>query len=95
MVGLATALAAPALLSAQSTSDRPVSFGVSGGLSLPMGDLGKGASSGFVVAGHVYFKPASIEAVRFRGDVSFDKWGAKNGVDASQQSLGFIPPVRL
>jgi opacity protein-like surface antigen len=91
VAGLAAIVAAPALLSAQSTSDKPLSFGISGGLSQPLGDLSDAASSGFVVAGHVFFKPASIQALRFRGDVSFDKWGAKDGVssvDASFQSIG-------
>jgi hypothetical protein len=93
MVGLAAAVAAPALLSAQAMSDKPLSFGVSGGLSMPMGDLGDGLSSGFVVAGHVYFKPASFNALRFRGDVSYDKWGAKNGnstANADFRSLGVV-----
>jgi opacity protein-like surface antigen len=93
MVGLAAALAAPALLSAQSNT-RPISFGVSGGLSMPMGDLGDAADAGFVVAGHVYLAPRSLTAIRFRGDVAYDKWGAKEadevGVDADFRSLSFV-----
>jgi opacity protein-like surface antigen len=92
LVGVAAALAAPALLSAQSASaDKPVSFGVSGGLSMPMGDLGNDANSGYTVAGHVFFKPATINAVRFRGDVAYDKWAVKeSGGDANLRSLSFV-----
>lgn len=91
--GLVAALAAPSILSAQASNDKPISFGVSGGLSLPMGDLSDGASSGFVVAGHVFFKPAAIKALRFRGDVAYDKWGAKEAFDefdADFRSLSFV-----
>lgn len=94
--GVAVALAAPVALQAQATSssDKPVSFGISGGASLPMGDLSDAAETGFVVAGHVYLKPSSFKSLRFRGDVSYDKWGVKGadelGVDADARSLGFM-----
>ena len=64
--------------------------GLSGGLSMPTGDLGDRADAGYVIAGHVYYKPASIQALRFRGDVSFDRWSIKNadeGADASTRSV--------
>ena len=72
LFGVALSLAVPAALSAQGTA-RPVSLGLSGGLSMPTGDLGDGADAGYVIAGHVYYKPATIQALRFRGDVSFDR----------------------
>jgi len=90
MFGLAAALAAPAALSAQASSDRPVSFGISGGLSLPMGDLGDAVESGYTAAGHIFFKPASFNALSFRGDVSYDRWTTKVSDDANVQSLGFV-----
>jgi opacity protein-like surface antigen len=86
-LGLIAAIAAPAALSAQS-SDKPISLGVSGGLSLPMGDFGEGLNSGFNVTGHVYFKPASLQSIRLRGDVSFDRFSV-DGFDANVRSLGF------
>jgi opacity protein-like surface antigen len=86
-LGLIAAIAAPAALSAQS-SDKPISLGVSGGLSLPMGDFGEGLSSGFNVTGHVYFKPASLKSIRLRGDVSFDRFTADGNSDFSFRSLG-------
>jgi Outer membrane protein beta-barrel domain len=91
-IALAALLAAPVALSAQTS--KPVSFGVSGGLSVPTGELGDFAESGFVVAGHVFLKPASFKSVRFRGDVSFDKWNVKDGdfagLDVEARSLGFV-----
>ncbi|WP_411279009.1 outer membrane protein [Gemmatimonas sp.] len=92
LLSVALSLAVPAVSSAQAT-ERPVSFGLSGGLSLPTGDLGDRADAGFVIAGHVYYKPASIQALRFRGDVSFDRWSIKNadaGADASTRSVGVV-----
>ncbi len=83
---LIAASAAPAVLSAQTT-DQPVSFGVSGGLSLPMGDLGDVAKSGYNITGHAYFKPASLSSVRLRGDVSFDRFDYE-GADATTRLLG-------
>ncbi|QJR36677.1 outer membrane beta-barrel protein [Gemmatimonas groenlandica] len=89
---VALSLAVPALLSAQSAA-RPVSFGLSGGVSLPSGDLGDAADAGYVIAGHVYYKPTTIQALRFRGDVSFDRWAIKNtlaGADASTRNVGIV-----
>lgn len=91
MIGLAAAIAAPTLLAAQSSSNsKPISFGISGGASLPMGDLGDAAESGFVVAGHVFLKPSSMTNARFRGDVGYDKWGSKGSSNADLRSLSFV-----
>ncbi len=89
LFGLALSLAVPAALSAQSAA-RPVSFGLSGGISLPTSD---GADAGYVIAGHVYYKPASIQALRFRADVSMDRWSIKTaevGADVSTRSVGVV-----
>ncbi|MBL0938991.1 MAG: outer membrane beta-barrel protein [Gemmatimonadaceae bacterium] len=88
-LGLVAALAAPAALTAQA-AEKTVGIGVSGGLSLPMGDLGEGAESGFNVTGHLYLKPAALKAFRLRGDVSYDKWNAKGVDGASVSALGFV-----
>jgi hypothetical protein len=86
-VGLAAFLALPVVASAQDTP-RPVSFGVSGGLSLPIGDLGDGYEMGFNVTGHVMLRPASFTNLSFRGDVNFDRFGAKNVDDVNFRFLG-------
>jgi len=82
LIGLAALVALPVMASAQET--RPFSFGVSGGLALPIGDFGDGYDSGFDVTGHVMFKPASFTNLGFRGDVNFDRFGSKllNGINS-------------
>jgi len=92
LLGVVVSLAVPAVSSAQDMA-RPISLGLSGGLSMPTGDLGDRADAGYVLAGHVYYKPASIQALRFRGDVSFDRWSVKNAdasADASTRSVGVL-----
>lgn len=89
LLGLTAALAMPAVLTAQASSDKPVSFGVSGGLSLPVGDFGDGLSSGYAVAGHVFLKPAAVRALRFRGDLSYDRWDIE-GTNASFRSVAGV-----
>ena len=75
LAGIAGALAlVPALASAQDA--RPISVGVMGGLSLPIGDLGDGFDSGYNITGNVYFRPAA-SSLTFRADLGYDSFGAK------------------
>jgi len=83
---LTALLLTPAMVTAQSSA---VGFGVSGGLSVPTGDLGDAVDAGYSIAGHVFLKPASMKSVRFRGDVSYSGFDYKN-IDASYRSLGFV-----
>ena len=76
----------PALVTAQSSA---VGFGLSGGLSVPTGDLGDDVDAGYSLAGHVFLKPASTKNLRFRGDLSYSGFDYKN-IDASYRSLGFV-----
>lgn len=85
-VAAAALVVAPAMLSAQSSA---VGFGVSGGLSVPTGDLGDAVDAGYSIAGHVFLKPASTKNLRFRGDVSYDAFDYKN-FNTSLRSLGFV-----
>ncbi|MCA2985730.1 outer membrane beta-barrel protein [Gemmatimonas sp.] len=91
---LIAAVMGPATLGAQST-DRSVSVGVSGGLSLPMGDLGDVANSGYNLTGHLFFKPAALQSVRLRADVSVDQWDYKDVVvyKGSTRAIGFVGNV--
>jgi hypothetical protein len=89
IVGLGVLLAMPVAVQAQTT--RSVSVGVSGGLSLPMGDLGDAVESGYNVTGHLYYVPTTMK-LGFRGDVGYDKWegkGASATVDAKLGILSF------
>ncbi len=93
MMGLAILIALPGIARGQAA--RTVSIGATGGLSLPLGDVANSAESGYSVAGHIFFKPASKDRLVFRGDVSYDRWGAKpaagnNVLKASLTSLGFV-----
>jgi Outer membrane protein beta-barrel domain len=75
---------------AQAQSTRTVSVGVSGGMSVPMGDLSDSFDAGYNVAGHVYFKPSTMK-LALRGDVSYDSWkgkGSNSVVDAKLSALG-------
>ena len=71
-----------------ATAQKSLSFGVSGGLSAPIGSLGDYASSGYDITGHVFFAPQSNKTLGLRGDVSYDSWNAKGG-GATLRSLGF------
>ncbi len=75
IVGLVSFLALPLAVHAQD--DKSVSFGASGGLSLPLGDFADLANSGYTVAGHIFLKPSGMAKLGFRGDVAYDSWGAK------------------
>ncbi|HYW30459.1 MAG TPA: outer membrane beta-barrel protein [Gemmatimonas sp.] len=77
LFGLAALVALPAAVSAQE-STRPVSFGVSGGLSLPVGDFGEGSDAGFNGTAHLMFKPASFTNLSLRADLGYDRFAVKN-----------------
>ena len=81
---LAAVVAAPA--SAQSATElRTVRFGVQGGLSMPMGDFGDAANTGFIVGGLVDVRPASLPfGLRF--NVDYQRWGTDIDVDLSSIS---------
>ena len=85
-VAVAALMMTPAMVSAQSSS---VGFGLSGGLSIPTGDLGDAVDAGYSIAGHVFLKSSSMKSLRFRGDVSYNGFDYKN-IDASYRSLGFV-----
>jgi len=77
----------PVMVSAQSSA---VGFGVSGGLSVPTGDLSDVVDAGYTIAGHIFLKPASMTSLRFRGDVSLDSYSFKGNTNGDFRSLGFV-----
>ena len=85
--GIVSLLAAPFVLPAQTT--RTISLGISGGLSLPMGNLSDNVDAGYNGTGHLYFKPSTMK-LALRGDVGYDSWKAKSSVvNANFSSLSF------
>ena len=87
-LSVAVLVAVPTVLAAQQNT-RAIQIGASGGLSLPMGSLGDGAKSGYVIAGHVYYQPSGFKSLGYRADVSLDKWSSKvAGIDL--RSLGVV-----
>jgi len=85
-LGIVSALLLP--LVAQSQGARTISIGASGGLSLPIGDLGKGTDPGYTVAGHLFFRPASLNKAQIRADVSYDSWKFSALSSVTRTSLG-------
>lgn len=87
LLGLAGALA---LLTgvAGAQDSKPVSFGVMGGLSMPMGNLGDFYDSGYNITGNVYFTP-SASRFMIRGDVGYDSFGGQSiaGVGSADLSV--------
>ncbi len=61
----AIAAAAPV---AQAQQKGPATFGISGGLTVPIGDLGDTQGAGFNVQGHAMLKPSSVPFA-LRGDL--------------------------
>lgn len=86
-VAVAALMMTPAMVSAQSSA---VGFGVSGGLSVPTGNLGDDVDAGYSIAGHVFLKPSSMKSLRFRGDVSYDRFSYKSTIAGDYSSLGFV-----
>lgn len=73
----------------------PVSFGISAGLALPMGDFGDVVNAGFNINGLVRYTPTTLP-ITFRGELLFQHFGAKDdGVDAggSSQVIAVVPSV--
>lgn len=100
LVGIAALAAAlPSVTSAQATSSKPISVGVTAGASLPIGDFGDGYETGFTVGGHVLLAPSSMSMLAFRGDVTYDRWKAKGGllsaVDGNLSNIGVMGNVIL
>lgn len=87
VVSFACALVLPHMAAAQSAATRPLTLGLSGGLSIPSGDFADGLESGFNVTAHVNFRPAMWTSARFRGDVSFDRWDVEAS-DITTRSIG-------
>jgi hypothetical protein len=94
-------MAAAAVLLASTVAGSPLSaqrnkttyMGISAGASLPSGDLANTASSGYNVAGHLYFNPSKTSRIGTRFDLGYDNWSPKNNADATLRSLAVVANV--
>jgi len=97
LVGIAACAVVPAVSQAQTSTTRPVSFGVTAGASVPVGDFGDAADLGFTVGAHVLLAPSKMPALAFRGDVTYDRWALKGIgsalVDGNASTLGVMGNV--
>ncbi len=77
----------PAVVGAQDS--KPISVGVMGGLSLPMGDLSDAVESGYNITGNVYFRPGASR-LTFRGDVGYESFGGKGSSSVAGYDLNVL-----
>lgn len=59
-----------------TSATKPFSLGISGGASIPTGDLSDYTNTGYNVGGHVALGTPALP-ISFRGDVNYDNFGAK------------------
>ena len=99
LVGIAVCAALPVVSQAQTSTARPISFGVMGGASVPVGDFGDGADLGFTLGAHLLLAPTSMPALGFRVDATYDRWALKgvgaSVVDGNSSTLGLMGNVIL
>jgi opacity protein-like surface antigen len=87
LVGVAAAVALMAG-AANAQDVKPFSFGISGGLSVPTGDFGKGVKSGYNASGLFEVQPAGFPvALRLEGQ--FQQFDAKAG-NGNLRTLGAL-----
>jgi opacity protein-like surface antigen len=74
----AIAVSSAAVAGAQgvTSATKPFSLGISGGASIPTGDLSDFANTGYNIGGHVALGTPALP-ISFRGDVNYDNFGAK------------------
>lgn len=89
LTALAALVALPLSAQAQTAEPRAIQFGISGGLTMPMGDVGDVYSSGFNVTGHVTMRPGTLANLSFRGDVALDRFSAKRELSLVTQEGSF------
>jgi opacity protein-like surface antigen len=82
----AVACASPAV--AQDATARPMTFGISGGLTLPVGDIGDAVNSGFNAGAHLAFMPAMLPfGVRVEGQFNRFAYDETVASDANLQII--------
>lgn len=100
LIGIAACAVIPAVSHAQSsTTSRPISFGIMGGASVPVGDLGDAVDLGYTLGAHILFAPSKLPNLAFRGDLTFDSWKFKDdgftATDGNTRTIGVMGNVIL
>ncbi|HEY5086393.1 MAG TPA: outer membrane beta-barrel protein [Gemmatimonadaceae bacterium] len=62
---------------------KPFSLGISGGASIPTGDLSNYTNTGYNVGGHIALGTPALP-ISFRGDVNYDNFGAKGSGNSNE-----------
>jgi len=89
-VAIITASASVAGAQAATSLTKPISVGISGGVSVPNGELANGASGGFTGVNTGYNITGSIAIAlpvlpfEIRGDAAYNRFGSKNAVFAQE-----------
>ena len=84
IVGALFASTGPAIAQGSTSIIKPVSFGISGGVAVPSGDLSNGTGNGFTGVNTGYDVTASLAIALpvlpfgLRGDASYNSFGQKN-----------------
>jgi len=76
IAAIAVSSAAAAGAQGVTSATKPFSLGISGGASIPTGDLAQYTNTGYNVGGHVGLG-TPVLPISFRGDVNYDNFGAK------------------
>lgn len=78
IAAIAVSSAAAAVAGAQgvTSATKPFSLGISGGASIPTGDLSNAVNTGYNIGGHVALGAPALP-IGLRGDVNYDNFGSK------------------
>lgn len=83
LVAMGVVVLSASTLAAQgaATATKPISFGISAGATMPMGDFGDAAATGFNVGGLLEAKPAAMP-VAFRFEVDYNRHSFSDDLSA-------------
>lgn len=92
IAALAATVAGVAGAQGVTSMTKPFSIGVSGGASIPTGDLSNAVSTGYNVNGHITYGNPTFP-FQIRGDVGYNSFSGKSSVcsgsDCSARAIGF------
>lgn len=89
-IAVSSTISSAAVAGAQSATSatKPFSLGISGGASIPTGDLSDGVNTGYNLGGHIGLGVPSLP-ISFRGDVDYNNFDAKGSTDGKAHIWSF------